>query len=50
MDTKTILKDLIEIGKEHGYLTFEDIQKSIFGGVGPEDMDNFLETLEDLGI
>ncbi|MFC1522275.1 sigma-70 family RNA polymerase sigma factor [Elusimicrobiota bacterium] len=44
------LKDLIEIGREHGYLTFEEIQKSLFGSVSPDDMDNFLETLEDLGI
>ncbi|MBI2070814.1 MAG: sigma-70 family RNA polymerase sigma factor [Elusimicrobia bacterium] len=50
MDTSTTLKDLIEIGKEHGYLTFEEIQKSLFGTVSAEDMDNFLETLEDLGI
>ncbi len=50
MDTPDLLKDLIQIGKEHGFLTFEDIQKSLFGYVSPDDMDNFLETLEDLGI
>ncbi|MBI4369052.1 MAG: sigma-70 family RNA polymerase sigma factor [Elusimicrobia bacterium] len=50
MEGQTHFKDLIEIGKEHGYLTFEEIQKSLFGSVSPEDMDNFLETLEDLGI
>ena len=50
MESRHVLKDLIEIGKEHGYLTFEEIQKSLFGAVSLEDMDNFLETLEDLGI
>ncbi|MBI4669492.1 MAG: sigma-70 family RNA polymerase sigma factor [Elusimicrobia bacterium] len=50
MEHQHVLKDLIEIGKEVGYLTFEEIQKSLFGTVSPEDMDNFLETLEDLGI
>ncbi|MBI4064019.1 MAG: sigma-70 family RNA polymerase sigma factor [Elusimicrobia bacterium] len=50
MENQDVLKDLIEIGKEHGYLTFEEIQKSLFGTVTAEDMDNFLETLEDLGI
>src|SRR3989338_3762367 len=49
-NNQNALKDLIAIGKEHGYLTFEEIQKSLFGSVSPEDLDNFLETLEDLGI
>lgn len=45
------LKELVEIGKEHGYLTLDEINKSLTEGASnSEDIDNLMGTLEDLGI
>ena len=45
------LKELVEIGKEHGYLTLDEINKSLTAGAtNSEDIDNLMGTLEDLGI
>lgn len=45
------LKELVEIGKEHGYLTLDEINKSLTAGASnSEDIDNLMGTLEDLGI
>lgn len=45
------LKELVEIGKEHGYLTLDEINKSLTeGSSNSEDIDNLMGTLEDLGI
>ncbi|MBP7796014.1 MAG: sigma-70 family RNA polymerase sigma factor [Elusimicrobiales bacterium] len=45
------LRDLIEIGKEYGYLTLDEISKSMSNTtMSPEDVDSFMSTLEELGI
>lgn len=45
------LKELVEIGKEHGFLTLDEINKSLTAGENnSEDIDNLMSTLEDLGI
>ena len=45
------LKELVEIGKEHGYLTLDEINKSLTESTtNSEDIDNLMGTLEDLGI
>ena len=44
------LRDLIEIGKEYGYLTLDEISKSMSNtSMSPEDVDSFMSTLEELG-
>src|SRR3989339_1522785 len=46
-----VFKELIETGKNHGYLTYDEINKNIPGTViSPEKIDNFFSTLEELGI
>ncbi len=45
------IKELVEIGKEHGFLTLDEINKSLTAGDNnSEDIDNLMGTLEDLGI
>jgi len=45
------LRDLIEMGKEHGYLTLEDINRSLMSAtMNGEEMDSLMTTLDDLGI
>ncbi|MFA5161372.1 MAG: sigma-70 family RNA polymerase sigma factor [Elusimicrobiales bacterium] len=45
------LRDLIEVGKEHGYLTLEDINRSLMSAtMSGEEMDSLMTTLDDLGI
>lgn len=45
------LKELIEIGKEYGYLTIDEISKSMSNtNMSIEDVENFMSTLEELGI
>ena len=45
------LRDLIELGKEHGYLTLEDINRSLMSAtMSGEEMDSLMTTLDDLGI
>lgn len=45
------LKELVEIGKEHGFLTLDEINKSLTESTtNSEDIDNLMGTLEDLGI
>ena len=49
--SKQALGDLIEMGKEHGYLTLEEINKSLTSAhMASEDIDALMATLEDLGI
>ncbi len=44
-------KELVEIGKEHGYLTLDEINKSLTSAASnSEDIDGLMGTLEDLGI
>ncbi|OIO72334.1 MAG: hypothetical protein AUJ85_10325 [Elusimicrobia bacterium CG1_02_37_114] len=46
-----IFRDLIEYGKEQGYLTYDDINRFLPEvSVSPEELDNFFVTLEDLSI
>ena len=45
------LKDLIELGKEHGYLTLEEINRSLTSAsMSSDEIDSLMTTLEDLGI
>lgn len=44
-------KELVEIGKEHGYLTLDEINKSLTSAASnSDDIDGLMGTLEDLGI
>lgn len=50
-NTMKQLKELIEIGKEYGYLTIDEISKSMSGtNMSVEEVENFMSTLEELGI
>lgn len=45
------VKNLIEMGKNHGYLTLEEINRSLGpANIGSEEVDDLMSTLEDLGI
>ncbi|MBI4678818.1 MAG: sigma-70 family RNA polymerase sigma factor [Elusimicrobia bacterium] len=45
------LKNLIDLGKEHGYLTLDQISRSLsMSNMKSEDVDILMNTLEDLGI
>ncbi|MDE2424649.1 MAG: sigma-70 family RNA polymerase sigma factor [Elusimicrobia bacterium] len=45
------MKNLIDLGKEHGYLTLEEISRSLsMSNMNSEDVDELMSTLEDLGI
>ncbi|MDE2293058.1 MAG: hypothetical protein KGL53_13335, partial [Elusimicrobia bacterium] len=49
--SKQALGDLIEMGKEHGYLTLEEINRSLTAAhMSSEEIDGLMATLEDLGI
>ncbi|MBI4386943.1 MAG: hypothetical protein HY551_06145, partial [Elusimicrobia bacterium] len=49
--SKQALRDLIELGKEHGYLTLEEINRSLTtASMSSEEIDGLMSTLEDLGI
>jgi len=49
--SKQALGDLIELGKEHGYLTLEEINRSLTAAhMSTEEIDGLMTTLEDLGI
>jgi RNA polymerase primary sigma factor len=48
---QNIFKDLIEMGKEHGYLTYDEINRGIPGTtVSSEEIDEFFGALDDMGI
>jgi RNA polymerase primary sigma factor len=45
------MKNLIELGKEHGYLTLEEVSRSLStSNMSSEEVDELMSTLEDLGI
>ncbi len=45
------VKNLIEMGKNHGYLTLEEINRSLGpANISSEEVDDLMSTLEDLGI
>ncbi|GAB4030217.1 MAG: RNA polymerase sigma factor RpoD [Elusimicrobiota bacterium] len=49
--SKKSLRDLIELGKEYGYITLEDVNKSLTSSsMSSEEIDNLMTNLEDLGI
>ncbi|MEW5951849.1 MAG: sigma-70 family RNA polymerase sigma factor [Elusimicrobiota bacterium] len=49
--SKKSLRDLIELGKEYGYITLEDVNKSLTtSSMSSEEVDNLMTNLEDLGI
>ncbi|MGB2578734.1 RNA polymerase primary sigma factor [Elusimicrobium simillimum] len=44
-------KDLVEVGKENGFLTLDEINRSLTSSsMSAEDIDGLMGTLEDLGI
>ncbi|MCB4792606.1 MAG: sigma-70 family RNA polymerase sigma factor [Elusimicrobia bacterium] len=46
-----VFKELIELGKSHGFITYDEINKNIPGTVmSPEKIDEFFGTLDELGI
>ncbi|MBN1622606.1 MAG: sigma-70 family RNA polymerase sigma factor [Endomicrobiales bacterium] len=46
-----VFKELIELGKNHGYLTYDEINRSIPGAViSPDKIDEFFGALDELGI
>ncbi|PIU19717.1 MAG: hypothetical protein COT18_06000 [Elusimicrobia bacterium CG08_land_8_20_14_0_20_59_10] len=48
---KKALKDLVELGKEHGYITLEEMNRSLTNAsMSSEEIDTLMGTLEDLGI
>jgi RNA polymerase primary sigma factor len=48
---KKALRDLVELGKEHGYITLEEMNRSLTNAsMSSEEIDNLMGTLEDLGI
>jgi RNA polymerase primary sigma factor len=49
--SKQALGDLIELGKEHGFLTLEEINRALTAAhMSSEEIDGLMSTLEDLGI
>ncbi|MEA3307164.1 MAG: RNA polymerase sigma factor region1.1 domain-containing protein, partial [Elusimicrobiota bacterium] len=45
------LKDLVELGKEYGYITLEEMNRSLTNAsMSSDEIDNLMTTLEDLGI
>jgi len=51
MSGKKSLKDLIELGREYGYITLEDVNRSLTSSsMSSEEIDNLMTNLEDLGI
>lgn len=50
-ETNKALQELIELGKEHGYLTLEEINRSLESeNMGTEEIEELMSTLEGLGI
>ncbi|MFH1369319.1 MAG: sigma-70 family RNA polymerase sigma factor [Elusimicrobiota bacterium] len=48
---ESMFKELIQLGKEHGYLTYDEINRGIPGtSVPAEEIDKFFGMLDDLGI
>jgi len=48
---KKALRDLVELGKEHGYITLEEMNRSLTNAsMSSEEIDTLMGTLEDLGI
>jgi RNA polymerase primary sigma factor len=45
------MKNLIDLGKEHGYLTLEEVSRSLsMSNMNSEEVGELMSTLEDLGI
>ncbi|MDE2313375.1 MAG: sigma-70 family RNA polymerase sigma factor [Elusimicrobia bacterium] len=45
------MRNLVDLGKEHGYLTLEQISRSLsMANMSSEEVDDLMSTLEDLGI
>jgi len=51
MAANKALKDLVDEGKENGFLTLEDLNKSLTGAdMSAEDAESVMDSLDDLGI
>jgi len=51
MEEKDIFRDLLEQAKQHGYITYDEINKYLpESTISPRELDSFFVTLEDLGI
>ncbi|MBI3551761.1 MAG: sigma-70 family RNA polymerase sigma factor [Elusimicrobia bacterium] len=45
------MKNLVDLGKEHGYLTLEEISRSLsMSNMNSQEVEELMSTLEDLGI
>lgn len=50
-NTNKALQELVEVGKENGFLTLDEINKSLTtSSMNADDIDGLMGTLEDLGI
>ncbi len=50
-EPRRALKELVELGKEYGYITLEEINRSLTNAaMSSEEIDNLMGTLEELGI
>jgi RNA polymerase primary sigma factor len=51
IQTSQAMKNLIDLGKEHGYLTLEEISRTVsVANMKSEEVDELMTALEDLGI
>jgi RNA polymerase primary sigma factor len=51
IQTSQAMKNLIDLGKEHGYLTLEEISRTVsVSNMKTEEVDELMTALEDLGI
>ena len=51
IQTSQAMKNLIDLGKEHGYLTLEEISRTVsVSNMKSEEVDELMTALEDLGI
>ncbi len=50
-DSNHVMRNLVEMGKEHGFLTLEQISRSLSSTrMKSEQVDELMRTLDELGI
>lgn len=51
ISSKKAVRDLVELSKEYGYITLDEVNKSLTNAtMSSEEIDNLMNTLEELGI
>src|ERR1700745_1880561 len=51
IQTSQAMKNLIDLGKEHGYLTLEEISRTVsVANMKSEEVDELMTAVEDLGL